>query len=143
MCYTATLPTVVKSDNLNSDLLNLTRIFNRWLKMLTSYGKLDETSLLDDFTAIAKVVKSHETNKDIKRAVQRCSDYALSAAMQIADLVRALSSALNLLCKAQEDKELRKIKKTYADQGMTERYRPLSKRCSVLKNIDGSEGLRL
>ena len=133
MCYTATLPTVVKSDNLNSDLLNLTRIFNRWLKMLTSYGKLDETSLLDDFTAIAKVVKSHETNKDIKRAVQRCSDYALSAAMQIADLVRALSSALNLLCKAQEDKELRKIKKTYADQGMTERYRPLSKRLAKEK----------
>lgn len=77
MCYTATLPTVIKSENLNSDLLNLTRIFNRWLKMLTSYGKLDEASLNDDFTAIAKVIKSQETKKDIKRAVQRCRDYAL------------------------------------------------------------------
>lgn len=133
MCYTATLPTVIKSENLNSDLLNLTRIFNRWLKMLTSYGKLDETSLQDDFTAIAKVVKSHETKKDIKRAVQRCRDYALATALQISDLVRSLASALNLLCKAQENKELRKIKKTYADQGMTERYRPLSKRLAKEK----------
>lgn len=87
MCYSATLPTVIKSENLNSDLLNLTRIFNRWLKMLNSYGKLDETSLQDDFAAIAKVVKSHETRKDIKRAVQRCRDYALAAMMQITDFV--------------------------------------------------------
>ena len=133
MCYTATLPTVIKSENLNSDLLNLTRIFNRWLKMLTSYGKLDETSLEGDFTAIARVVKSHEIKKDIKRAVQRCRDYALASVMQISDLVRSLISALKLLCKAQENKELRKVQKAYADQGMTERYRPLSKRLAKEK----------
>lgn len=133
MCYSATLPTVIKSENLNSDLLNLTRIFNRWLKMLNSYGKLDETSLQDDFAAIAKVVKSHETRKDIKRAVQRCRDYALAAMMQITDFVRSLTSALNLLCKAQENKELCKVKKAYADQGMTELYRPLSKRLAKEK----------
>lgn len=133
MCYTATLPTVIKSENLNSDLLNLTRIFNRWVKMLTSYGKLDESSLQDDFSAIARVIKSHATKKDIKRAVQRCRDYALATKMQIEDLVRSLSSALNLLCKAQENKELRKVKKAYADQGMTERYRPLAKRLAKEK----------
>ena len=133
MCYTATLPSVIKSENLNSDLLNLTRIFNRWLKMLTSYGKLDEASLNDDFTAIAKVIKSQETKKDIKRAVQRCRDYALTTVMRIEDLVKALMSALNLLCKAQENKELRKVKKAYADQGMTERYRPLTKRLAKEK----------
>lgn len=133
MCYTATLPTVIKSENLNSDLLNLTRIFNRWLKMLTNYGKLDETTLQNDFIVIAKVVKSHKTKKDIRRAVQRCRDYALSAVMQITNLVRSLTSALNLLCKAQENRELCKVKKAYADQGMTERYRPLSKRLSKEK----------
>ncbi|MBD5235922.1 MAG: hypothetical protein HDS62_00430 [Bacteroidales bacterium] len=133
MCYTATLPTVIKSENLNSDLLNLTRIFNRWLKMLTNYGKLDETTLQNDFIVIAKVVKSHETKQDIKRAVQRCRDYALSAVMQITNLVRSLTSALSLLCKAQENRELRKVKKAYADQGMTERYRPLSKRLAKEK----------
>lgn len=133
MCYTAKLPSVIKSENINSDLLNLTRIFNRWLKMLTSYGKLDEASLNDDFTAIAKVIKSQETKKDIKRAVQRCRDYALATVMRIEDLVKALMSALNLLCKAQENKELRKVKKAYADQGMTERYRPLTKRLAKEK----------
>lgn len=133
MCYTATLPSVIKSENINSDLLNLTRIFNRWLKMLTSYGMLDEASLNDDFTAIAKVIKSQETKKDIKRAVQRCRDYALATVMRIEDFVKALMSALNLLCKAQENKELRKVKKAYADQGMTERYRPLTKRLAKEK----------
>lgn len=133
MCYTATHPPVIKSENQNSDLLKLTRIFNRWLKMLKSYGKLDETSLHDDFSAIAKVVKSHETKKEVKRAVLRCRDYALATDMPILDLVRSLISALNLLCKAQESKELLKVKKAYADQGMTERYRPLSKRLAKEK----------
>lgn len=133
MCYTATLPTVIKSENFNSDLLNLTRIFNRWLKMLTSYGKLDESSFQNDLSAIARVIKSHATKKEIKRAVQRCRDYALAAVKQTTDFVRSLTSALNLLCKAQESKELRKVKKAYADQGMTERYRPLTKRLAKEK----------
>ncbi len=128
MCYNATLPSVIKSENFNSELLNLTRIFNRWLKMLISYGKLDDTSLQDDFTVIAKVVKSHETKKDIRRAVQRCRDYALAETMRITDFVSSLTSALNHLCNAQESEEVRIIKKAYADQGMTEKYRPLSKR---------------
>ena len=133
MCHTTTLPTVIKSEDLNSDLLNLTRIFNRWLKMLTNYGKLDKTTLQADFLIIAKVIKSHDTPKNIKRAVQRCRDYALSPVIQITDLVRSLTSALNLLCKAQENGELCKVKKDYADQGMTERYRPLSKRLAKEK----------
>ncbi len=130
MCYTAILPTTARTGNKNSALLNLTYMFNRWLKMLTSYGKLDEAGLQDDFTAIAKVIKSHDVKKDIRRAVQRCRDYALAEAVKIADLIRSLSLALNLMCKAQENKELRKIKKSYADQGMTECYRPLTKRLS-------------
>lgn len=133
MCYTAILPTVIKSENFNSDLLNLTRIFNRWLKMLTSYGKLDESSFQNDLSVIERVIKSHATKKDIKRAVQRCRDYALAAVKQTTDFVRSLTSVLNLLCKAQESKDLRKVKKAYADQGMTERYRPLTKRLAKEK----------
>lgn len=128
MCYTATLPTVIKAENLDSELFNLTRIFNRWMKMLTTYGKLDKSGMDSDFTAIAKVIKSDGIKKDIKRAVQRCRDYALCVMLNIKDLVRSLSSALKLMCKAQEDRETRIIKKHRADQGMTERYRPLTKR---------------
>lgn len=128
MCYTATLPSVIKSENLNSDLLKLTRIFNRWLKMLTSYGKLDESSYDDDFLAISKVVKGKGIKKDIKSAVKRCRDYALAETLRIKDFISSLNLALNLMCQAQEDKEISKIRKDYADQGMSERYRPLCKR---------------
>ena len=96
--------------------------------MLTSYGKLDESGLDDDFTVIAKVVKADGVKKDIKRAVQRCRDYALSEYAKIEDLIRSLTTALKVLCKAQENKAVKQVEKSYADQGMTEKYRPLTKR---------------
>lgn len=133
MCYTAILPTTAKAGNENSELLHLTYIFNRWMRLLTTYGKLDEETLQDDFTAIAKVIKLQGIKKDIKRAVQLCRDYALSEASKLTSLIRSLSLALNLMCKAQDNNELRKIKKAYADQGMTEKYRPLSKRLAKEK----------
>lgn len=128
MCYNAILPTTLSAEQFGNELTNLTYIFNRWLKMLTSYGKLDESGLDDDFTAIAKVVKAGGVKKDIKRAVQRCRDYALSEFAKIEDLIRSLTTALKVLCKAQENKAVKRIEKSYADQGMTEKYRPLTKR---------------
>lgn len=128
MCYSAILPTTLSAEQFGNELTNLTYIFNRWLKMLTSYGKLDESGLDDDFTAIAKVVKADGVKKDIKIAVQRCRDYALSEFAKIEDLIRSLTTALKVLCKAQENKAVKRIEKSYADQGMTEKYRPLTKR---------------
>jgi hypothetical protein len=128
MCYNAILPTTLPAEQFGNELTNLTYIFNRWLKMLTSYGKLDESGLDDDFTAIAKVVKADGVKKDIKRAVQRCRDYALSEFAKIEDLIRSLTTALKVLCKAQDNPAVKQIKKSYADQGMTEKYRPLTKR---------------
>lgn len=127
MCHTATLPTVSKSENLNSDLLNLTLIFNRWLKMLISYGKLDEASLYDDFEVITKVLQCKDIKRDVKHAVKRCGRFALESKMDT-NFIRILTFTIKLLCSAQESNEIRKIKKKYADQGMTERYRPLTKR---------------
>lgn len=128
MCYNAILPTTLSAEQFGNELTNLTYIFNRWLKMLTSYGKLDESGLDNDFTAIAKVVKAEGVKKDIKRAVQRCRDYALSEFAKIEDLIRSLTTALKVLCKAQENKAVKRVEKSYADQGMTEKYRPLTKR---------------
>ena len=133
MCYNAILPTTLTAEQFSNDLTNLTYIFNRWLKMLTSYGKLDETGLNEDFSAIAKVVKANGVKKDIKRAVQRCRDYALSEAAKIEDLVRSLSTALKILCKSLENKTVKRIEKSYADQGMTEKFRPLTKRLAKEK----------
>lgn len=128
MCYNAILPTTLSADQFGNELTNLTYVFNRWLKMLTSYGKLDESGLDEDFAAIAKVVKADGVKKDIKRAVQRCRDYALSEFEKIEDFIRSLTSALKVLCKAQDNPAVKRIKKSYADQGMTEKYRPLTKR---------------
>lgn len=58
MCYNAILPTTLSAKQFGNELSNLTFIFNRWLKMLMNYGKLDDSVLDDDFTAIAKVVKA-------------------------------------------------------------------------------------
>ena len=71
MCYTAIIPTITMSAKLNADLLNLTYVFNRWLKMLTSYGQLDKTSLNKDFTVISKVIKGTNIKKTIKNAVAK------------------------------------------------------------------------
>ncbi len=133
MCYNAILPTTLSTEQFGNELTNLTYIFNRWLKMLMNYGKLDDSVLNHDFTAIAKVVKANGVSKDIKRVVQRCRDYALSEFAKIEDLIRSLTTALKILCKAQENKAVKRVEKSYADQGMTEKYRPLTKRLAKEK----------
>ena len=128
MCYNAILPTAIVPANADNELIRLTYTFNRWLKMLTIYGKLDDAALNEDFTLMSKIIKGQNLKKDLKRAVQRCRDYALSEFSRIDDLMRALTTALKILCKSQESKEIKRIEKSYADQGMTEKYRPLTKR---------------
>lgn len=133
MCYTAILPTTLTADQLGNDITHLTYIFNRWLKMLKNYGKLDETGLDDDCIVISRVIKAEGTAKELRRAVQRCRDYAFSAVSRIEDFSRSLTLVLRKLCNAQENKAVKRIQKGYADQGMTERYRPLSRRLAKEK----------
>lgn len=133
MCYSAILPAAVVPSNSDSDLVQLTYVFNRWMKMLTSYGKLDEQSLNADFQLMSKIIKGKHYNKELKRTVRHCRDYALSEFSKINDLMRTASAALNILCKLLSSKEIKVIEKAYADQGMTEKYRPLSKRLAKEK----------
>jgi len=96
--------------------------------MLYNYGKLDEATLDYDFIAISRVVKSQGVKKDVRRAVQRCRDYAIAGLERVNDLIRSLVTTLKALCHLLESKEVKKIEKSYADQGMTEKFRPLTKR---------------
>lgn len=128
MCYTSILPTTAKSNTGNAKLLKLIRIFNHWLKMLTAYGKLDNSDIVNDFTSIAKVIKDSGIKTEVKQAVRKCRDYALAEFPNVEDLTKYLISALEIMCSDQEDEETRIIKKHRADQGMTERYSPLTKR---------------
>lgn len=133
MCYTAILPTTMSADHLGSDTQNLIYLFNRWLKMLTTYGKLDETYINDDFNVIAAAIKANTIAKNTVRFVKKCRDYALSISTRYTELTEALTTVLRLLCKSIENHNVRKVAKMYADQGMTEKFRPLSKRLAKEK----------
>lgn len=133
MCHTAILPTAIKAEEMNSSVSNLTYIFNRWLKMLQSYGCLDFDTLDKDFHVIDSVLRDSENCKKFRYVVERCRNLALSEILDIPELMDALKVALNQLCKAIEDKAVKRVKRRYADQGMTERYRPLSRRLAKEK----------
>lgn len=128
MCYTAKLPTVITEANTNSPLLEVTYIFNRWMRMLLKYGKLDEATLTEDFNAISAVIKADGFRKTTKRAVAYCRSCAISQFTTIGSLKYSIENALKHLCNEQEDRAVKKVRKAYADQGMTEKYRPLSRR---------------
>ena len=103
-------------------------IFNRWLKMLKTYGKLDQQGLNDDFCAISKAVRNKAIDKELRHKIRSCRDLAISQSPNISALIETLKSTLDLLCKSEENQAIEIIAQAYADQGMTERYRPLTKR---------------
>lgn len=133
MCNTAILPTILKSDQVGSDIVSITYIFNRWLKMLASYGKLDRSSFDKDLSVISRVLSSNEICPKNKEAIKICRDYAISNSNGCDAFIYRLKVALKLLCKSQDSFSIKKIAKRYADQGMTERYRPLTKRLAKEK----------
>ena len=128
MCHTTIHPILTNLEYINPELSEIIRILNHWQKMLINYGKLDGNGSKYDFNVIAEVIKSKCIHKRIKRAVLRCRDCALAGTVNTDRLLQSVKTALNIICKNQEGKEIRALKKFYADQGMTERYRPLTKR---------------
>ncbi len=133
MCRKAILPTAVNAASLDSEIMNLIYTFNRWLNMLEKYSKLDRSRMTEDFSLISRILKKGPIDKSTKSAVSYCRDYALAASMKIDKLTRALKNALHRLCDAHEESSLKKVRKSYDDQGMTEKYRPLSKRLAKEK----------
>lgn len=130
MCSTAIRPVFVKAENFNSQFSNLSFMLNRWLKMLTNYGHLDERSINDDFTAISAVLRDNDFPKSLKTILSKCRDYAMAGECFIDCLKYTVKKMLNALCRHMEEPAIKKIRKKMADQGMTERYAPLSRRLS-------------
>lgn len=128
MCYTPTLPMIIREEKSNSAITRVIYIFNRWSRMLGHYGKLDPSSINNDFSAISNLLRDNRVTKTIKDVVRNCRDMSLSKYATIERLNLALSDALTVLCKSQQDPDIAKVSSFYSDQGMTERYRPLSKR---------------
>ncbi len=130
MCSTAIRPVFVKAENFDSQFSNLSFMLNRWLKMLTNYGHLDERSINDDFSTISEALRDNEFPKQLKTILSKCRDYALAGESFIDGLKCSIKKMLNALCRRMEEPAIRKICKKMADQGMTERYAPLSRRLS-------------
>lgn len=128
MTHSAILPTTMKSELLNSELGILTYTFNRWLKMLYSYGKLDNAVLNEDFSAISRVIRHSNIKGRLRNAIVTCRDYALAGSEQIFNLTSALRHALTLMCEEQDDDSIIEVAKNYSGQGMTERYKYLTKK---------------
>lgn len=130
MCSTAIRPVFVKAENFDSQFSTLSFMLNRWLKMLTNYGHLDERSINDDFTVISEALRGNEFPKQLKTILSKCRDYAVAGEDFIDGLKYTVKKMLNALCRRMEEPTIRKIRKLKADQGMTERYAPLSRRLS-------------
>lgn len=128
MTHSAILPTSMNQEMINSELGILTYTFNRWLKMLNSYGKLDTAAIDGDFSTISRVIKHPKIKGRLRNAIATCRDYALAGREQIFNLINALRHALTLMCEEQEDDSIIKVAKNYSDQGMTERYRYLTRK---------------
>lgn len=133
MCRHSILPTTLDSNRMDSDIVKLIYAFNRWLNVLEKYGKLDNESIDPDFSIIAKILKNTNKSKAIRKAVAICRDYALAGNAKTEELIRALRNALHLMSDALDSPHLKKVKQFRADQGMTEKYAPLSKRLAKEK----------
>ncbi|MDE6560526.1 MAG: hypothetical protein K2K75_04005 [Muribaculaceae bacterium] len=128
MCKKAILPTVMESELLGSDIVNLMYVFNRWLNVLKKYGKLDSSNITDDFSTISSVIRNPTYSKAIRQAVSRCRDYAIVESIDKEVLIRSLRYALRLIRASHENPLIRKVRKQYDDLGMTEKYSHLSKK---------------
>lgn len=133
MCKKAILPTVMESDLVGSDIVNLMYVFNRWLNVLKSYGKLDRSNLTCDFNTISKVLKNPNHDKTVRQAIMCCRDYALVESMNPKVSIRRLRHALRLIRASHENPHIRRVRKQYDDCGMTEKYSHLSKKLAKEK----------
>lgn len=121
-------PTTIKKDNVDNRTWQAIYLFNRWRKMLHDYGKLDPTTLNDDLLEIDLILKDADTRSETKQMIATCRDSVLAEGTPTKQIRRSLRNVLVRLCNEVEDETIRRVKAVHADQGMTERYKPLSKR---------------
>lgn len=133
MCRNLILPTTIDTNRMDNDIVKIIYVFNRWLNVLEKYSRLDHESMDADFSIIAKILKDPNKSKAIRKAVAICRDYALAGNSKTENLIRALRNALHLMSDALDSPHLKKVKQFRADQGMTEKYAPLSKRLAKEK----------
>lgn len=128
MSKTTIFTTAIKKDDAHNRIMQAIYIFNRWRKMLQDYGKLDPNTMDDDLLEIDLVLKDADLSGKARQMIATCRDSVLAEGTPTRQMRRSLRNVLVRLRDEAEGETIRQIKASYANQGMTERYKPLSKR---------------
>lgn len=129
MCYKPILPTTLNPQTMSESCLTLVYLFNRWAKNLQEFGKLDETSIDEDIKAVTGIINELEAlESELKLSIVLCREYAQGGEMRYQALSSQLRHTLKLLCDQLDNASIKKLKKLHSDMGMSEVYRPLSRR---------------
>jgi hypothetical protein len=126
MCQINILPIAIRVEDMDNELIRLAHILNKWFRILSKYGKIDGHTFNNDFTAIAKVVRKRRVDARLRKSVLLCRDYALTK--NFAKLMELLPDTLKALRDNQEAPMIKQVRATHKNNGMTERYKPLSHR---------------
>lgn len=117
-------------NRISSDINILGNVLRRWKRMLNDYRKLDRKRVNSDFSLLSRIIRSSDYSRKFKNMVSLCRDNALRVNDNVDDLLDSVENLLITISELKKDENLEKVRKFYADQGMSKRYRPLTRRLS-------------
>lgn len=132
------IPILIGESAGNEVLKNLISVLNKWNKMLETYGKLEVTSIDSDVRTIDMALPSLERFVNLRKQIAVCKYYAMHEGGNIKRFIEYIKNCLSFLKRVMEDGRVKQIRKKYENQGMTERYNPLSRKLAKerIKKID-------
>ena len=123
MCSTAILPAVISADNATDELVQVSFILNRWVKLLSDFGTIKPNRLSSDCNIIHRLLCKSNVSWTIKHEVGRCRDMVISKVSNLLQTISSIKSTLLKIKDVLEGSYIKAIQKESADQGMSVKYR--------------------
>lgn len=130
MSKTAVMPAYISMEEVQTPMAKTFYILNRWVRILSSYGEIDSSTLNNDFKVIHQVIKSPEITRSIKTAILSCRDRLLGTVHDASKLAGYIKSVLKRISESMTDSFILQIKQDKKDKGMRNRYSHLLKKLS-------------
>lgn len=132
------IPILIGESNTNEVMMKLVSVLNRWVKMLETYGKLEEGTINTDIQSIEMALPSLSRFENLRKQIAVCKFYALHDGGNNSRFIQYIKNSLSILKKIMEDVKVKQIRKKFDNQGMTEMYTPLIRRLAKerVKKID-------
>lgn len=127
------LPILIEESDGDEVLMNLVCVLNRWIKMLETYGKLEEATINSDVRTIDLALPYLIRFENLRKQIAVCKYYAIHEGSHVMRFNEYIKNCLSFLKKVMEDGKVKQIRKNYENQGMTERYNPLARRLAKEK----------